>query len=74
MKPVDKKVKETLEKQLKLLSERAEECNDTSELLLINHAINETLQIILLLCSQNRLQRGARASQGQSLEQTSKEN
>lgn len=71
---MDKKVKETLENQLKLLSERAEECNDTSELLLINHAINETLQIILLLCSQNRLQRGARASQGQALEQTSKEN
>lgn len=71
---MERKLRETLEKQLKLLSERAEECNDTSEFIQINHAINETLQIILLLCSQSRLERGARASQGQALERTSKEN
>lgn len=67
------KIKETLEKQLELLSERAENCTAISDLIEINHAINETLQIVILLDRENRLQRAGRVCSGPVSEQTSEE-
>ena len=51
---MDGKIKETLEKQLELLSERAEKSIDTAELISLNHAINESIQIMYLLDRENQ--------------------
>lgn len=73
MREMKSKIKETLEKQLELLSERAEKCTAISDLIEINHAINETLQIVILLDRENRLQRGVRASRDLASAQPSEE-
>lgn len=70
---MERKLRETLEKQLELLSERAENCTATSDLIEINRAINETLQIVILLDRENRLQRGVRASRDLASAQPSEE-
>lgn len=66
---MDEKIKETLEKQLELLSERAGKSIETDELIAINHAINETIQlsvqISVLRGRENRWLRVAQSSTGQ---------
>lgn len=46
---MERKLRKTLEKQLELLIERAEKCTAISDLIEINHAINETHQIVIFL-------------------------
>lgn len=53
-----KEIGKTLEKQLELLSERAEKSIDTNELISLNHAINESIQIMYLLYRENRSRAG----------------
>lgn len=64
-----KEIGKTLEKQLELLSERAEKSIETGELIAINHAINETIslavQVSVLQGRENRWSRVAQPSTGQ---------
>lgn len=66
------KIKETLEKQLELLSERAEKSIDTNELISLNHAINESIQIMYLLYRENRSRAGGSSSDRFSAQQSSR--
>ncbi len=70
-----KEIGKTLEKQLELLSERAEKSIETDELIAINHAINETIsltvQVSVLQGRENRWPRVAQPSMDQPLVQPS---
>lgn len=61
-------VKQTLEKQLQLLSERSENCDSLDDLVQINQAICNTVQSVLLLEQITRYGRGGRTSKNRSFE------
>lgn len=61
-------IKDTLGKQLQLLSERSEKCERLDDFLQINQAICNTIQSVLLLERQIQCGRGGRAFKTQSAE------